>query len=199
MSYIRPGAVEQRFPLRRVHPTLEPMATQEREILAARDLAGLGAEQLLRFYRTMLTSRRIDDREITLKRQNRTFFQISSAGHEAVGVAVAEHCRPGHDWFFLYYRDRSMALALGQSPLEQLLQAVGAAADRASGGRQMPAHWGDPELNIPTGSSPTGTQFLHAVGAAEAGSKIARVDGLADIVARFEEDEIVRTAHAPDS
>jgi 2-oxoisovalerate dehydrogenase E1 component len=167
------------------------MATQEREILAARDLAGLSAEQLLRFYRTMFASRRIDDREIKLKRQNRTFFQISSAGHEAVGVAVAEHCRPGHDWFFLYYRDRAMALALGQSPLEQLLQAVGAAADRASGGRQMPAHWGDPALNMPTGSSPTGTQFLHAVGAAEGGLKIARVDGLADLVARFEEDEIV--------
>ena len=167
------------------------MATQEREILAARDLAGLRPDQLLRFYRTMFTSRRIDDREINLKRQNRTFFQISSAGHEAVGVAVAEHCRPGRDWFFLYYRDRAMALALGQSPLEQLLQAVGAAADRASGGRQMPAHWGDPALNMPTGSSPTGTQFLHAVGAAEAGLKIARVEGLADVVGRFEEDEIV--------
>jgi 2-oxoisovalerate dehydrogenase E1 component len=167
------------------------MATQEREILEARDLAGLSPDQLLRFYRTMYTSRRIDDREINLKRQNRTYFQISSAGHEAVGVAVAEHCRPGHDWFFLYYRDRALALALGQSPLEQFLQAVGAASDHASGGRQMPAHWGDVSLNIPTGSSPTGTQFLQAVGAAEGGAKIASVEGLSDVIDRFQDDEIV--------
>jgi 2-oxoisovalerate dehydrogenase E1 component len=167
------------------------MATQEREILEARDLAGLSPDQLLRFYRTMYTSRRIDDREINLKRQNKTYFQISSAGHEAIGVTVAEHCEPGHDWFFLYYRDRAMALALGQSPLDQFLQAVGAAADRASGGRQMPAHWGNTMLNVPTGSSPTGTQFLQAVGAAEAGTKIASVEGLADVVHRFEEDEVV--------
>ncbi|MBM4184606.1 MAG: dehydrogenase [Gemmatimonadetes bacterium] len=167
------------------------MATQERELLESRELAGLTAEQLLRFYRTMLTSRRIDDREIGLKRQNRTFFQISGAGHEAIGVAVAEHCRPGHDWFFLYYRDRAMALSLGQTPLDHFLQAVGAAADGASGGRQMPSHWGNPKLNIPTSSSPTGTQFLQAVGAAEASLKIARVQGLADRIARFEEDEVV--------
>ncbi|MEX2048961.1 MAG: dehydrogenase E1 component subunit alpha/beta [Gemmatimonadota bacterium] len=167
------------------------MATQEREILEARDLAGLTVEQLLRFYRTMVTSRRIDDREINLKRQNRTYFQISGAGHEAIGVTVAEHCRPGHDWFFLYYRDRALALSLGVAPLDHFLQAVGAAADPASGGRQMPAHWGSRELNIPTGSSPTGTQFLQAVGAAEASTKIAAVEGLRDVIERFEEDEVV--------
>ncbi|HUF75123.1 MAG TPA: thiamine pyrophosphate-dependent dehydrogenase E1 component subunit alpha, partial [Longimicrobiales bacterium] len=167
------------------------MATQEREILESRDLAGLGPDQLLRFYRTMFTSRRIDDREINLKRQNRAYFQISSAGHEAVGVTVAEHCRAGYDWFFLYYRDRAMALALGQTPLDQLLQAVGAEADRASGGRQMPAHWGNATLNIPTASSPTGTQFLQAVGAAEATTKIAAIEGLPELIHRFEEDEIV--------
>src|SRR5688500_20391104 len=83
------------------------MATQERELLEAGDLAGLTPGQLLRFYRTMLTSRRIDDREINLKRQNKTYFQISGAGHEAIGVTVAEHCKPGSDWFFLYYRDRA--------------------------------------------------------------------------------------------
>ncbi|MGD8872011.1 MAG: dehydrogenase E1 component subunit alpha/beta [Gemmatimonadota bacterium] len=167
------------------------MATREREILEVRDLAGLTHEQLLRFYAVMVTSRRIDDREIKLKRQNNTFFQIASAGHEAIGVAVAEHCKPGHDWFFPYYRDRTLALAVGQTPLDNFLQAVGAAADRASGGRQMPSHWGNPDLNIPTGSSPTGTQFLHAVGVAEAGTKIASVPGLHDIIERFEEDEIV--------
>jgi 2-oxoisovalerate dehydrogenase E1 component len=139
----------------------------------------------------MLTSRRIDDREINLKRQNKTFFQISGAGHEAIGVTVAEHCRPGSDWFFLYYRDRAFALALGQTPLDHFLQAVGAEADPSSGGRQMPAHWGNPELNLPTSSSPTGTQFLQAVGAAEAGREIELVPGLADRMPRFDEDEVV--------
>jgi 2-oxoisovalerate dehydrogenase E1 component len=167
------------------------MATQERELLEARDLAGLGPAQLLRFYRTMLTSRHIDDREISMKRQNKTFFQIASAGHEAIGVAIAEHCRPGHDWFFLYYRDRALALALGQTPLDHLLQAVGAEADRASGGRQMPAHWGNADLNIPTGSSPTGTQFLQAVGAAEAGLKVCEIEGLRERISNFADDEIV--------
>ena len=167
------------------------MATQERELLETRDLAGLTSGQLLRFYRTMLTSRRIDDREINLKRQNKTYFQISGAGHEAIGVTVAERCKPGHDWFFLYYRDRAMALALGQTPLDHFLQSVGAEADGASGGRQMPNHWGNPALNLPTSSSPTGTQFLQAVGAAEAGTKIARVPGLADRIPRFEKDEVV--------
>ncbi len=167
------------------------MATREHEILEARDLAGLTHEQILRFYATMVTSRLIDDREVNLKRQNNTFFQIASAGHEAVGVVVAEHCKAGHDWFFPYYRDRTMALALGQSPLDHFLQAVGAEADGASGGRQMPSHWGNPALNIPTGSSPTGTQFLHAVGAAEAGTKIASIPELRDRISRFEEDEVV--------
>ncbi len=136
-------------------------------------------------------SRRIDDREISMKRQNKTFFQIASAGHEAIGVAVAAHCKPGHDWFFLYYRDRALALALGQTPLDHLLQAVGAETDRASGGRQMPAHWGNASLNIPTGSSPTGTQFLQAVGAAEGGLKISEIAGLSERIENFADDEIV--------
>ena len=167
------------------------MATQKREILAATDLGGLSHEQLLRFYRTMVTARRVDDREISLKRQNKVFFQISGAGHEAIGVAVAEHCKSAHDWFFVYYRDRAMTLALGQTALDHLLQAVGAEADPASGGRQMPAHYGDVRYNIASTSSPTGTQFLQAVGAAEAGTKIATVAGVRELVERFEEDEIV--------
>lgn len=165
------------------------MATQESELLEAVDLAGLSHEQLLRFYRTMVTSRRIDDREISLKRQNKIFFQISGAGHEAVGVAVAEHCVSGQDWFYPYYRDRAMMLSLGQTALDHLLQAVGAEADPASGGRQMPAHFGDKRFNVPTSSSPTGTQFLQAVGAAEAGSKMGVVEGLE--LSPYDSDEVV--------
>jgi 2-oxoisovalerate dehydrogenase E1 component len=167
------------------------MATKEEEILTSAEVGTLTEEQLLRLYRTMVTSRRIDDREISLKRQNKIFFQISGAGHEAIGVAVAEHCTPSHDWFFPYYRDRAMTLALGQTALDHLLQAVGAAADPASAGRQMPGHFGDVRYNIASSSSPTGTQFLQAVGAAEAGTKVPVVEGLSERIARFEEDEVV--------
>jgi 2-oxoisovalerate dehydrogenase E1 component len=167
------------------------MATQEREILEATDTAGLTHEQLLGFYRTMVTSRRVDDREIKLKRQNKIFFQISGAGHEAVGVAVAAHCSPTGDWFYPYYRDRALMLSLGQTPLDHLLQAVGAAADPASGGRQMPSHFGDLRFNVPCSSSNTGTQFLQAVGSAEVGTKVATVPGLREKIQKFVADEVV--------
>jgi 2-oxoisovalerate dehydrogenase E1 component len=153
--------------------------------------AGLTPETLLGMYRTMLAARRVDDREISLKRQNKIFFQISGAGHEAIQVALAAHMRPGSDWFYFYYRDRAFALALGQTPLDHLLQAVGAEADPASGGRQMPAHYGDARYRIVSTSSPTGTQFLQAVGTAEAGWRARRLPELRAQMEAFRDDEIV--------
>jgi 2-oxoisovalerate dehydrogenase E1 component len=129
---------------------------------------GLDRETLIRVYRVMFTSRRLDDREIQLKRQNKTFFQMSGAGHEGVLTAAGFVLKPAYDWFFPYYRDRALALMLGVTPYEMLLQAVGAGDDPSSSGRQMPSHWGNRDLNIVTGSSPTGSRWLHAVGAAEA-------------------------------
>src|SRR3954469_22502273 len=155
---------------------------------------GLSRDALLDVYRTMVRSRRLDDKEIQLKNQSQAFFQISGAGHEAVLVAAGMVLKPGYDWFHGYYRDRALCLQLGVTPLEMLLASVGSSSDPSNAGRQMPSHWGHRALNIVSGSSATATQVLHAIGAAEAAGIYERVSEIPGRETRFHPDEIVYTS-----
>jgi len=155
---------------------------------------GLSRDQVLDAYRTIVLSRKIDDKEIQLKNQSHAFFQISGAGHEAILVAVGMTLRAGYDWFHPYYRDRALCLQLGVTALDMLLASVGADADPSNAGRQMPSHWGNKSLNIVAGSSCTATQVLHAVGMAEAGTLYSRIEQIANRETLFHADEIVYTS-----
>ena len=157
---------------------------------ASASLHGISRDDLLRAYRMMVLSRRLDDKEIQLKGQSLIFFQISGAGHEAILTAAGMLLKPAYDWFYPYYRDRALCLTLGVTAYDMLLAAVGSKDDPASGGRQMPSHWGDRSLNIVSGSSPTGTQCLQAIGCAEAGRLYERVRDIPDRQGHFQPDEI---------
>jgi 2-oxoisovalerate dehydrogenase E1 component len=148
---------------------------------------GIRTEELVEDLSLACISRALDDREISMQKQSRVFFQISGAGHEALLLALARHLRPSYDWFFPYYRDRALMLGLGVTPTEILLEAVGSADDPASGGRQMPCHWGSKRLNVVTQSSPTGSQCIPAVGCAEAARYIAGRDLPGDASAHGDE------------
>jgi len=159
----------------------------------APDIRTLTREQRIGLFRTIYASRRIDDREITGKRQNKVFFQINGVGHEALQAAAALCLKPGHDWFFLYYRDRALCYALGVTARDMFMGSVGSRLDPATGGRMMPGHWSDHRLNIFTTSSPTGTQFLQAVGAAEAILRAER-EGLQDRLGMHPDEVVLVTS-----
>ena len=129
-------------------------------------LKGFQKKQLLEIYRNMVIARKLDEKEMALLKQGKAFFHIGCSGHEAAQLAAANNMHPSKDWAYPYYRDAALCLGLGMTGKEQLLSFLAKDSDPSSGGRQMPQHYGHKDLRIVSQSSPTGTQFLQAVGCA---------------------------------
>jgi 2-oxoisovalerate dehydrogenase E1 component len=126
----------------------------------------LGAEYLLAAYRNVVTARLMDAKILALLKQGKVFFHIGTSGHEVAQIASAMALRPGHDWAYPYYRDMAFALQLGYTVEEMLLEALHRVGGPSSGGIAMPFHFGHTQWRIVSQSSPTGTQYLQAVGTA---------------------------------
>ncbi|MCY4523224.1 MAG: thiamine pyrophosphate-dependent enzyme [Halobacteriovoraceae bacterium] len=179
---------------KKINPLKNTPSKKSKSITRKLEIAkkyGLSKQDLIEMLHNIYLSRRLDDAEIAMKKQAKAFFQISGAGHEGILSGFGRILRGGYDYFFPYYRDRALCLALGITPYEMLCQANGNTGDTSSYGRQMPAHWGNEKLNIITQSSCTGTQFLHAVGAADAGVYLQKLAQTGPELPSFNQDEIV--------
>jgi 2-oxoisovalerate dehydrogenase E1 component len=166
------------------------MSKQNKKKTAKPGGSNIDRELALAMYRHAFTARTLDHTQTILKRTGRSYFQIFGAGHEVIQIALAPFLRPGVDFIAPYYRDLALNLAYGITPYEVLLMAVGAAEDRASGGRQMPHHWGHRDKRIAAASSAVGTQYCSAVGNSLAEQIAAKDSAIANALGDFDSEAI---------